>query len=75
MPTGKPIEWSDWLNGEAWTVVRGTDFQSSSRRFTQALREAARRHGLKAVARIDGDTVRFFAFSPNADETGQGDES
>ncbi|MFF0552007.1 hypothetical protein ACFYUL_23965 [Streptomyces sp. NPDC004311] len=56
------IEWSKWFAAPSGShkAVAGVDFQSTPRAFGIALRMAARRHGLRAVARTDGNTVRFW---------------
>jgi hypothetical protein len=52
--------WSEWIDGSAWRLERGTDFDCEPTSMASQIRDYASRHGLLAVARVDGDVVDFM---------------
>lgn len=51
--------WATWLDGRIWQMVRGEDFQISSKSFQLAVLSTAKRRGLTVKTRVDGDIVTF----------------
>jgi hypothetical protein len=61
----KPIyPWHEWMNGTAWRIRRGEDFDVSAESMAQHIRNRARDRGLSAHARLtdDGEGVEFQVF-------------
>lgn len=55
--------WDEWLNGEAWKLRRGVDFESEIYNFRNLAHLTARRRGLRVQTVIDGDTIYVQAAS------------
>lgn len=53
--------WTDWMDGSAWRIRRGVDFEVSAESMAQLVRNTARDRGLSAHARLvdDGEAVEF----------------
>ena len=60
--------WHEWANGQIWQVVRGVDFETSSRGFSNLVYVTARRNGKLSRAVIDGDTVTFQFYEVNGEK-------
>jgi len=58
--------WSQWFDGRAWKLTRGTDFDSPSPNFDAAIRAKARTKGLKVRICRRGDVIHVQAEKPNA---------
>jgi hypothetical protein len=43
MPTRRTYPWDEWLNGKAWELRRGEDYEVSTPAFRSAARQAAKR--------------------------------
>lgn len=56
--TGYKYDWSEWLNGEVWKLVRGTDFETHPTALRTAIYNAAKSRGLKAKTSVlDENTI------------------
>lgn len=53
--------WGEWLDGSAWRIKRGVDFEVSAETMAQLVRNRARDRGMTAHARLvdDGEAVEF----------------
>lgn len=52
--------WAEWLDGSAWRIRRGEDFEVSAESMAAQIRIRAAREGRTVYARCpDGDTVEF----------------
>ena len=49
--------WDEWLNGDIWKLVKGTDFSCRVESFRSMAYAAAHYRGLKFQSQIDGDTI------------------
>lgn len=60
--------WEQWMDGSAWRIRRGEDFQVSAESMAQHIRNRARDRGMSAHARLtdDGDGVDFQVFKEQA---------
>lgn len=66
---GRPAiyPWSQWLDGSAWRIHRGTDYEVASTSMTAIIRQAAERAGLTVTCRRVGDeAIDFQVFSEEA---------
>lgn len=51
--------WTDWMNGEVWEAVKGTDFDITCQNFVASLHAKARAKGMKCKTRTMNDKVHF----------------
>lgn len=52
--------WRNWMDGSAWRIHRGEDFEVSAESMAAQIRMRATREGMGAYARCpDEDTVEF----------------
>jgi hypothetical protein len=53
--------WGEWMDGSAWRIRRGVDFEVSAESMAQHIRNRARDRGMSAHARLvdDGEAVEF----------------
>jgi len=69
MPTlkrGGNYPWSTWLDGNAWKLTKGEDFETEAENFRAQVYIAAKARGLTAhTARIDDDL--FVQAAPSSD--------
>ena len=58
---GRPAiyPWATWMDGSAWRIRRGEDFDGPADAMAQTIRVHARRNGMSASASVDGDAVEF----------------
>jgi hypothetical protein len=56
---GRPCKypWNEWLDGQVWKLVQGTDFDTAPEAFRDTARHYAIRHGLKFGSCIKGNRV------------------
>src|SRR2546423_15428243 len=56
-PTSRiaPAHLDEWLDGAAWRLSPGEDFEASPQALRTALRNAAKRRGLRVRTRLVGD--------------------
>lgn len=56
--------WTDWTDGQWWSVVKGEDFECSASAMRSVLSTHAKRHSMtvKVIKRLD---VLVFQFSDN----------
>ena len=47
--------WSTWLDGNAWQLTQGEDFQPEPETFRAQVHMAAKARGLAAITTRDGD--------------------
>lgn len=66
---GRPpvYPWAEWMDGSAWRIKRGEDFEIEPALMAQAIRVHGRRNGVPASATVDGDAIEF-QFSPQESE-------
>jgi hypothetical protein len=55
--------WTEWMNGNWWTVKQDEDFAISAANFRTSLYVKARAHNMTVSTTIEGDTV-IFQFTP-----------
>lgn len=62
---GRPslYPWVEWMDGSAWRITRGEDFEIAPKSMSAALYAHAARQGSAVRVRIDGDEVEF-QFTP-----------
>lgn len=60
--------WDEWMDGSAWRIRRGEDFEVSAESMAQHIRNRARDGGMSAHARLtdDGEAVEFQIFTKEA---------
>lgn len=58
---GRPAiyPWAEWMDGSAWRINRGEDFEVSAETMAQLVRERGRRHGVEVSAYPENDSVAF----------------
>jgi hypothetical protein len=58
---GRPpiYPWSEWMDGCAWRITRGEDFEIAPKSMVVNLHSQAARRGTSVSARMDGDTIEF----------------
>lgn len=60
---GRPAlyPWAEWMDGGAWRIRRGEDFEVAAWVMAQMIRNRAHREGLLATARVveNGAAVEF----------------
>lgn len=58
---GRPAlyPWAEWMDGSAWRITRGEDFEISPKSMAAAVYAHAARQGFSVAVRIDGDAVEF----------------
>lgn len=56
--------WSEWLDGHAWRIRRGVDFEVSPESMAGQIRMRAAREGRTVYARIPDESTVEFQFSP-----------
>lgn len=61
-PPGSKYPWSDWQNGEWWTIEAGKDFQVSLRAMRDQLHVRARATEVKVRTHTDKLTKINFVF-------------
>lgn len=66
---GRPAiyPWSEWMDGRAWRIRRGEDFDAEPDSMAQTIRVHGRRNGMPASATVDGDCVEF-QFTPSQEQ-------
>lgn len=70
---GSAHPWHDWADGSVWKVTRGVDFSSAVESFRTQLYGKARQlsdatgENYRVDLVIDGDTVTFRIYVPDAD--------
>lgn len=62
-------DWDAWTDGQTRRAVKGVDYLCTTAGFKAAVSNHARRHGLRAITRIQGESVVFRFF-----RRGEGDE-
>jgi hypothetical protein len=55
--------WGEWLDGSAWRIERGVDFEVPTDSMAAMVRMRASKAGLTATARVVGDAVEFQVLS------------
>ena len=62
---GRPAmyPWEQWLDGSAWRITRGSDFDISPVSMAAIIRQRAERAGLSATCRRVGDDALEFQVS------------
>lgn len=68
--TGLSYPWTEWSNGEMWSVKQGRHFFVEPEVFVKVVRTQARRHGVKASA-IYGEGAACFQFHRGEGHSGQ----
>jgi hypothetical protein len=53
------IQWSQFDNGKAWRLERGTDFDRTPEKAALALRQWAYNHGRSVSVDVVGDGINF----------------
>lgn len=58
---GRPpvYPWSEWMDGSAWRIRHGVDFDASPSSMASMVRLRAKAEGMTATARVTGDVVEF----------------
>jgi hypothetical protein len=56
--------WAEWLDGDAWELVRGEDFTVTTSSLKTVIHQAASRAGLVATVRVKKDKVYIQATQP-----------
>lgn len=56
---GSKYPWSEWMDGSAWCVTQGEDFDVEPSVFRSYLYEVARKNGTSVITRSDGPQVLF----------------
>lgn len=58
---GRPptYPWAEWMDGSAWRIVRGEDFEVEAVTMAAMIRNRARDARTSARAYVDGDAVEF----------------
>lgn len=60
--------WSEWMDGSAWRIVQGEDFEVPATSMAGMVRIVGRKYDQPAKARvIEGGTVVEFQFAPPAE--------
>ena len=56
---GRPAKypWAEWLDGSAWKLTRGVDFEPTVATMRQRVLAQAQAQHLKATTRTNGDTL------------------
>lgn len=65
---GRPplYPWDEWLDGSAWRITQGEDFDVTAETMAQMVRLRASKAGLSATARVRDNTVEFQALKEAA---------
>lgn len=58
--------WATWLDGSAWRIERGVDFEVPADSMAAMVRMRAKDLGLSATARVLGEIVEFQVLSEEA---------
>jgi len=59
--------WPEWMDGNAWRIAHGPDFECSAKSMASQIRERASREGMTASARVlaSGDVEFQFYAEPS----------
>jgi hypothetical protein len=70
----RKYDWDSWTNGEAWELVKGTDFTIAVTQFSNQARQIARRRGLD-ISIVQEGTKLTIKFTKHPDATQNGTDS
>jgi hypothetical protein len=58
--------WSEWMDGQAWKIKQGEDFDTPTQSFVAALHTKAKAKGMKCKTRTLGTIIVFQFYTPEA---------
>lgn len=54
---GAKYPWDEWLDGSAWELIQGKDFETTINSFRTTARSAAKVRGIRVMIVVLGDLV------------------